>query len=140
MKKIISLVLCFVMLFTFCVPAFAANDADYSVPTVLIRGDGADLVTAEGKALWPKKFGDEEGDTQELIDAVSEVLLPYFPTGLITGNWDPYYDKFEEVMLRFFGDTALDGEGNPVSVGSRMDKWFIDQNVKNKKTNKIKSW
>lgn len=139
MKKLISIALCLIMLFTFCTPAFAVTGADYKVPTVLIRGDGADLVTAEGEPLWPKKLGDEEGDTDELIDAVAEVLLPYFPTGLITGNWEPYYDKFEEVMLRFFGDTALDGEGNPVSVGSRMDQWFIDDNANSKKTNKIRN-
>ncbi len=135
MKKIISLVLCLVMLFSFAVPAFAVTNADYSVPTVLIRGDGADLVTADGKALWPKKFGDEEGDMDELVGSVTDVLKE-FPTGLILGDWEPYYDKFEEVMLEYFGDTALDGEGKPVSVGSRMDRWFIDQNAKNMKTDK----
>ena len=136
MKKILSLVLVFVMIFSLCVPAFAVTSADYSVPTVLIRGDGADLVTAEGEPLWPKKFGDEEGDTQEVVDAVADVLLPYFPVGLLTGNWDEYYEKFGEVMLDFFGDTALDGDGNPVSVGSKMSQWFIDDNLNRMKTNR----
>ena len=137
MKKIISLILCLLMMSTLCIPVFAVKDADYKVPTVLIRGDGADLVTAEGEPLWPKKFGDEEGDTDELVDAIAEVLVPYFPAGLISGNWDPYYDKFQEVMLRFFGDTALDGDGKPVSVGSKINQWFIDDNTNSKKTNKI---
>lgn len=139
MKKFISITLSLVMLMTFCMPALAVNSADYSVPTVLIRGDGADLVTAEGESLWPKKFGDEEGDTAELISAVSEVLLPYFPAGFITGNFEPYYDKFEEAMLDFFGDTALDGNGEPVSVGSGMNSWFIQDNQNSMKTNRIKN-
>lgn len=139
MKKIISIILTLLIISTMIIPASAAEycETDYSVPTILIRGDGADLVTAEGEPLWPKQIGDEEGDTEELIDSVIDVLLPYFPAGLISGNWEPYYNKFEEVMLKFFGDTALDGEGNPVSVGSKMQKWYIDQNAKNMKTNKI---
>lgn len=136
MKKIIAAILSIIIVFSMTIPAFAAPVYDYSVPTVLIRGDGADLVTAEGEPLWPKKVGDEEGDTKEITDAVSEILLTYFPAGLISGNWEPYYNKFEEVMLGFFGDTALDGDGKPVSVGSRMDQWFIDRNIYNMKTNK----
>ena len=136
MKKILALTLAFLMAFTLCTPAFAVTGADYSVPTVLIRGDGADLVTAEGEALWPKKLGDEEGDMNEVVSAVAEVLLPYFPVGLITGNWDEYYEKFGEVMHDFFGDTALDGDGNPVSVGSGMSHIFIEDNARSMRTDK----
>lgn len=136
MKKIIAAILSIVIVFSMTIPAFAAPVYDYSVPTVLIRGDGADLVTAEGEPLWPKKVGDEEGDKNEIINAVAEVLIPYFPAGLITGNWEPYYDKFHEVMLDFFGDTALDGDGNPVSKGSTMGKWFHDDNKNSMNTDK----
>lgn len=136
MKKIIATVLALILIFSMAIPAFAAPVYDYSVPTVLIRGDGSDLVTAEGEPLWPKNIGEEEGDTDKITAAVSEVLLPYFPAGLITGDWEPYYDKFEEVMLTYFGDTALDGNGEPVSVGSRIDDLYIQANQRNMKTNK----
>ncbi len=136
-KRTLSVVLCLVMIFSLAVPAFAAAGADYNVPTILIRGDGADLVTADGEPLWPKKFGDEEGDMDEVIGSVVDVLKE-FPLGAV-GYWDPYFNKFEETMLKYFGDTALDGDGKPVSVGSRMDKWFIDQNAKNMKTDKKKN-
>lgn len=139
MKKIISLILSILMIFSLGAPAFAVTNADYTVPTVLIRGDGSDLVTADGKNLWPKQIGDEEGDGNEIISSVAEVLLPYFPAGLISGNWEPYYDKFEETMLKFFGDTALDGDGNPVSKGSRIGDAYHNDNEYSKKTNKIRN-
>ena len=128
MKKLLSLSLTILLVFSLCIPAFAVVNPDYNVPTVTIRGDGSDLVTADEEPLWPKAIGDEEGDTEEIIAAVAEVLLPYFPMGLISGDWDAYYDKFEEVMLDFFGDTALDGDGNPVSVGSGIGKAFVSEN------------
>ena len=131
MKKILSLALTLILMFSLCIPAFAVVNPDYSVPTITIRGDGSDLVTADGEALWPKAIGDEEGDTEEIINAVAEVLLPHFPVGLISGNWDSYYDKFEEVMSGFFGDTALDGNGEPVSKGSKIGYLYELENKYN---------
>ena len=139
MKRLISLALTLLLMFTLCVPAFALVNPDYNVPTILIRGDGTGIVTAEGETLWPKAIGDEEGDTNEIISAVAEVLLPYFPMGLISGNWEPYYDKFEEVMLGFFGETALDGDGNPVSVGSKIGAPYEAENKYNMKTDRKKN-
>ena len=141
MKRLISFVLTILLMFSLCVPAFAVVNADYSVPTITIRGDGSDIVTADEEPLWPKAIGDEEGDTEEIISAVAEVLLPYFPMGLISGNWDAYYDKFEEVMQGFFGDTALDGNGEPVSKGSKIGYLFeldnkYNMNRDNKKNGK----
>lgn len=136
MKKIIALVLTAVMTLSLALPAAAVLDADYNVPTILIRGDGSDIVNAEGETIWPVAIGDEEGDTSEIVNSVAKVLLPHFPTGLLTGNWDAYYEAFYQEMLKYFGDTRLDGNGEPVSKGSQIGPWFIQDNENSKKTDK----
>ena len=115
MKKIIALALTLIMTLSLALPAAAELDADYKVPTIFIRGDGTDIVNAEGETIWPVAIGDEDGDTNEIIESVAKVLLPHFPVGLITDNWDGYYEAFYQEMLKYFGDTRLDGNGEPLN-------------------------
>ena len=128
MKKTIALVLTLIMTFSLALPAAAELDADYNVPTIFIRGDGTDIANAEGEIIWPVAIGDEDGDTNEIVESVAKVLLPHFPVGLITDNWDGYYEAFYQEMLKYFGDTRLDGNGKPLN-GSKIAPAFAADKV-----------
>ena len=134
MKKVTALVLSLIMTLSLALPASAVLDADYNVPTILIRGDGTDIVNAEGEMIWPVAIGDEDGDTNEIINSVAKVLLPHFPTGLLTDNWDGYYEAFYQEMLKYFGDTRLDGNGEPLN-GSKIAPAFENENKANRTRN-----
>lgn len=123
------------MTLSLALPASAVLNADYNVPTILIRGDGSDIVDAEGNQIWPVAIGDEEGDTSEIVESVAKVLLPHFPNGLLANQWDGYYEAFYQEMLKYFGETRLDGDGKPVSVGSKIAPWFEQQNAKRRHQN-----
>ena len=135
MKKAIALVLTLIMTFSLALPAAAELDADYNVPTIFIRGDGTDIANAEGEIIWPVAIGDEDGDTNEIIESVAKVLLPHFPVGLITDNWDGYYEAFYQEMLKYFGDTRLDGNGKPLN-GSKIASIFAADNEYNRHKNR----
>lgn len=135
MKKTIALVLTLIMTFSLALPAAAELDADYNVPTIFIRGDGTDIANAEGEIIWPVAIGDEDGDTNEIIESVAKVLLPHFPVGLITDNWDGYYEAFYQEMLKYFGDTRLDGNGKPLN-GSKIASIFAADNEYNRHKNR----
>lgn len=137
MKKIIALALTLIMTLSLALPAAAVLDADYDVPTIFIRGDGSDIVNADGEQIWPVAIGDEDGDINEIIKSVANVLLPHFPTGLITDNWDGYYEAFYQEMLKYFGDTRLDGNGNPLN-GSKIAPAFEKDNNYNRTTDRKK--
>lgn len=131
MKKVTALVLSLIMTLSLALPASAVLDADYNVPTILIRGDGTDIVNAEGEMIWPVAIGDEEGDTNEIVTSVAKVLLPHFPNGLLANQWDGYYEAFYQEMLKYFGDTRLDGNGEPLN-GSKIAPAFENENKANR--------
>lgn len=119
------------MALSLALPASAVLDADYNVPTILIRGDGTDIVNAEGEMIWPVAIGDEDGDTNEIVTSVAKVLLPHFPNGLLANQWDGYYEAFYQEMLKYFGDTRLDGNGEPLN-GSKIAPAFENENKANR--------
>lgn len=131
MKKSIALILSLIMTFSLALPACAVLDADYNVPTILIRGDGTDIVNADGEMIWPVAIGDEDGDTNEIVTSVAKVLLPHFPNGLLADQWDGYYEAFYQEMLKYFGDTRLDGNGKPLN-GSKIAPAFENENKANR--------
>lgn len=131
MKKSIALILSLIMTFSLALPAAAVLDADYNVPIILIRGDGTDIVNADGEMIWPVAIGDEEGDTNEIVTSVAKVLLPHFPNGLLANQWDGYYEAFYQEMLKYFGDTRLDGNGEPLN-GSKIAPAFENENKANR--------
>ena len=138
MKKIIALILTLILALSLALPASAVLDEDYNVPTIFIRGDGTDIANADGEIIWPVAIGDEEGDTNEIVTSVAKVLLPHFPTGLLTGNWDGYYEAFYQEMLKYFGDTRLDGDGKPLN-GSKIASDFEKDNNYNRNRDKKKN-
>lgn len=146
MKKVISVVLCLVMIFAMAVPAFAVITPGISgsqIPVVLISGDGEDLYDKDGNVLpdWEDVFGgfskndDEEekddGRKEEIYKSVANVLLPFLIEGLGTGNYDRYYKNLQKEISELFADQLLDENGE-ASNGSG-----ISQSRKNQMKNDL---
>lgn len=120
MKKLISLVLALIMVFSLAAPASSAMVDGKKVPIILLRGDGTDIYDKTGENIvWPVSLGDE-GDKDILIDSIIDVIFPHLITGLLTGNYDGYYEAFYQAVLPLFDDAHLDGEGKPID-GTQMD-------------------
>lgn len=122
MKKIISVLLVAVMMFSFAVPAFAAvnvNASKSQIPIIRISGDGEPLYDNQGNKLltYTSIFGafdSGDGDNSELYKSIANVMMPFLVDGLINDNWDPYYDALYEEIAELFGNTLLDKDGNPI--------------------------
>ena len=130
-KRILSAVLSMLLLLSVFVPAFAATPTvtGSKVPVVVIGGDGDTLVDKDGKALpkWFNAFGnisekgnDAEG-SKEIYKSVANVLLPFLIDGLLTGNYDRYYENLQKEIAEVFADSLLDENGE-ASNGSGISQ------------------
>lgn len=136
MKKIISLFLSLLMIFTTLVPLASASDkivvtgqvnvydTKGQVPVVRILGDGEPLYDAEGNKIFHLRSildGDSSSDSSEsddnsqLLASVANVLLPFLIDGLLNDEWDAYYENLEKEVGELFDDAKLDKNGNPVN-------------------------
>ena len=125
MKKIVSILLTIVMLFSFAVPAFAAdniniNESKSQIPIVRISGDGEPLYDNKGNKLltYSNVLGvfdsNEDGDNSNLYQSIANVILPFLVDGLLSDNWDPYYNALYTEIAELFGNTLLDNNGDPI--------------------------
>lgn len=113
MKKLLSLLLSVLLIFTITVPAFAAVDSD-DTPIVILRGDGVALSKYD-------ENGNEELiypiETSALSDKITEttvnILIPFLTEGLLFDKWDNYYKVVYEEISPIFEDVILDDDGNP---------------------------
>lgn len=123
MKKIISLLLVVLMTLSIITPAASAVDVEVyeKRPLIYIRGNGDPIYTADGRAL-PAGFdailgsGDNSEDSaskDEIIEAVSNILLPFLMEGLPFDKWDNYGDAIYEELSPLFEEMTLDENGNP---------------------------
>lgn len=119
MKKTISVILCLVLILATAVPAFAAGTTGSQYPVVLIGGDGDHLEDKDGNELplWSGVFdgltekSEEEGGNSEIYKSVANVLLPFLVEGLLTGNYDSYYENLQKEISEIFEPILLDKNG-----------------------------
>lgn len=123
MKKIISVALTLVLLFTLSVPAFAGIDKNATrsqIPVIRISGDGQPLYNDKGERVMHFRglleAGDgEDEDSSSLYKSIANVLMPFMVDGILFDNWEPYYENLEKEIAELFGDALLDKNGNPVA-------------------------
>ena len=126
MKKTLSLILAFVMLFSMMVPAFAkpivwTSQSKSDIPIIRISGDGDPLVDENGnKVFHYKDFGklfsddgEEDEDNSSMYKSIANILMPFLVDGLLNDNWDPYYNNLQQEISELFATSLLDGNGNP---------------------------
>ena len=149
MKKTISVLLCAVLLFTLAVPAFAAvvpRRTGSQIPIVFLAGDGEAIYNENDEVilkisengllgLFQGKTDDEEGDNSELYESIANVLMPFLIDGLISDNWDPYFENLEKEIGDLFAEGRLDENGN-APAGTGISSGRRAENERNRHTDK----
>ncbi|MBQ7117531.1 MAG: hypothetical protein IJN88_04910 [Clostridia bacterium] len=137
MKRIISVVLVIVMLFTFAAPAGAAGGSDYrhwgnQIPVVVFHGDGEPIYNTEGEKVFHfSEMLNMLGGSAEgaLAESVVNVLMPFLMEGIVNDNWDPYYDALEKEIGELFTEARYDENGenwNGTDVSKAVRQQMVD--------------
>ncbi len=131
MKKILSVLITLIMIFTLVTPAYAATLTSWwsQIPVVSIAGDGEPLYDANGNKIFKTtdllsglKGGEEDGDS-DVMDAVINILYPFLVEGLLTDNWDNYYNNLYEEIADIFEDSLLTKDGEaPEGTGLSQER------------------
>ena len=132
MKRIISLMLTLLMIFSVCsVGVVAIGDINKptnqiavhsirsQIPVIRILGDGEPLYNAEQekifhiRSLTLNSSSDDDEDS-DVMSSVANILLPFLINGLLKDEWDAYYENLQKEISDIFSEIILDGDGNPV--------------------------
>lgn len=122
MKKLFSVILAVLMVFAVTVPAFAALSSPRRLvqyPSIYIHGNAQEIVDPDENVVYPLNTSKDQ-----IIDICKKVL-PKFGKGLVTNNFNEYYDAFEEEFAKLYDRCSLDKEGN-AKYGTRINKKSID--------------
>ena len=140
MKKSVSVFLALLLLLGCMSVAAAAEpvkpDTKGPVPMVSVSGDGNDLYDENGNVA--PKFLDiiedtftgkrEAGDSDNLKESVANVLTP-FVIGILTDNYDAYYEKLEQEITELADTIRMDENGDP-RYGTHISSGQVAQNQK----------
>lgn len=125
MKKLISIVLCVLMLMSIAAPmmAFATEVKTKTTPVIFIRGASRTVYASDesdddSTAIYPFDV-----DFGQILSDFAKPGLETLASGLVTGDYDAYCDElyntvaplFEKVILDKNGE-ASDGSGDGTSV------------------------
>lgn len=137
MKRLVSIFLSVVFVFSLMLPAFSwvdANESKSQIPVIRISGDGEPLYDSEGNKIFHYRdianlvSGNSGNDTDnsELYKSMAESLLPALAKGLATDNWDDLYSGLETEISKLFANSLLDENGN-VTNNSGLAQNRIDE-------------
>lgn len=125
MKKILSLVLAVIFVFSLVLPAFSAvnvNETKSQIPVIRISGDGEALYDADGNKIFHyRDLGDlvsgDSGSSEnsEMYKQMAEALLPALAKGMLTDDWSDLYEGLETQISGIFENSLLDKNGNPTN-------------------------
>ncbi len=118
-KRLLSALLCVLLIFGCASAAFAAESGGTVIPTVYVLGTGTGLkvdnpdgsVTAVYPPTLPEGFVDEQ---------IKGDFLPVFKKAFLTQQWDEFCDKLCEIIVPLFEDIRLDENGEAPN-GSVVD-------------------
>ncbi|MBR4858405.1 MAG: hypothetical protein IKU08_04390 [Clostridia bacterium] len=134
MKRIISVLLCFVLLASVVMcaaPVSFAAENGIDIPLIYVEGQGATLYknlgTPEQKQIYPIEI--PEGYIEEKIDQ----YLPVFTKAFFTQNWDEFCVALYDCVVPLFYDVRLDNNGD-AEEGCGVD-WTWQGNLWDKKVN-----
>lgn len=118
MKKVISIFLTLLLLFSLCTPVFAyVPEFGSTTPIINISGDSTGIYNAAQELIYPTSVNTEDKDN--LVSSVANVLLPFLLDGLLLDKWDHYYDAFEKEIGEIYSQSVLDENGEATN-GSGM--------------------
>lgn len=119
MKKLISLILTLIMLFTVSVPvAYAADAAEEMTPIIFIRGNGEDIRYENGAGEIvldeiDQVLGSVEFEKEGFMRELTNILIPFITKGLPKDEWDECRKAIYTAISPFFDQCIMDGDGNP---------------------------
>ena len=67
----------------------------------------------------------EDGAVKE---SIINIVKPFILEGILTNNWDNYYDAIYNEINDLFGKSKLDNNGEP-SNGTNIEQWTLDYNA-----------
>ena len=145
MKKILCVLLSITVFFSSLVAGFAIEDVDVDgktdIPVIVVSGDGSSIVNKDGEKVLQYKNLLSEENRDEFINSITsglkELIKPLIVEGLLTDNWDNFYDTLYDVISDIFKETLLDKNGevptdpeNP-AYGSDIDGYYYWKNWDN---------
>ncbi|MGN1417964.1 MAG: hypothetical protein ACI4W6_01395, partial [Acutalibacteraceae bacterium] len=131
MKKIISVILCFVIIISTTVCAFAGytgSDLRSSVPVIYIAGDSNTLTYDNGSKTF--EIGDmlkifQNSEDGNISEATFNILYPFLVKGIAFNDWDDYYDAVYKEISDVYKPIMLDENGNP-NTDCDIPQWQKD--------------
>lgn len=122
MKKLLSIILAALMIFSLVVPAFAQAEEKSQYPIIRLQGNGNGIYDENGKQVYDFTY-----DTSNLVNDVVEVCMPNLIRGIVTGDYSAYYKALHEKVSDIYGDAKLDKNGNPTGGTdvSQSDKDYM---------------
>ena len=119
MKKILSLVLSFVLMLTAVAPVFSrAAAVDGKCPIVRVRGKTGFFYDKDGNMLLMDKDGSESTD---FILEKCKTLVPEFLSAAVSGDFDKWAADLGDMLAEYYGDFVPDKDG-VVRNGSYNDR------------------
>lgn len=119
MKKIISLLLSLIMLFTVAMPvAYAAETVNEITPIIFLRGNGEDIRYENGAGELvldeiDQVLGSVEFEKEGFMKELTNILVPFITKGLPRDEWDECRKAIYTAISPFFEQCIMDGDGNP---------------------------
>lgn len=124
MKKFISVILVFLLVFGCTLPVYAvlpgADSVDVrgKVPVILIAGDGDALYSGDGEKIFhfsgmADSLSEGGIELDNVAGSVANVMLPFVLDGLIKDEWDGFYENLEKEVGEIFEKSRLDNNAKP---------------------------
>jgi len=106
MKRIVSLLLCVLMVFSLSLPAFAAAEPE-EYPTVYVTGAQTnDIYSAEGERIW-----DLDVDAMAVVKQAIKPCLEELLTGMASRDYKAYAETVNSYVAPIFEKVVLDKNG-----------------------------
>lgn len=122
MKKTLCLLLSLIMVFSLRLPAMASEDAP-EYPTVYVIGAHKnDIYNSEGETIFPLDV-----DLGAIIKKALVPCLEKLAFGMLTDDFTPYVEEFNNTMAPYYKELILDKDGN-VSNGSYTRFHYTKEN------------
>ena len=118
MKRVISILLCLILAFSLCMPAFAAAETkEYKeYPTIYVTGAQTNnLYSADNKLI-----SDFDIDLGAVLEEYGMDLVSKFLFGMLSDDYKMWANRFHEIFVGIYGDAALDKNGE-ASNGSHPE-------------------
>lgn len=134
MKKLISVLLCLIMLFSaFSIVSAAAVEAKKAdIPVIYLKGrNNRTIIKADGTPASNAK----ELDRLDYISGVAGPVLEEFAKAYVTDDYSDWMDALVESIEPVYEDWRLDPDGTATEVGSYIDWDPATCSIKNKTKN-----